>query len=163
VAEILKLLEVNLAVRKIEDAMPKFVALGLREMGIWNVEHPPVETRTTSFPIGDSNLSLIEPLVDRDPVARFLAKFGEGIFSLTLLVDGIEELMTQWRQADVDFVLQEPLEMRNVRIVGHRIPVVLENWTRPSTLHGTVIELQDHRDATGKRYGAQVVDDLLRS
>lgn len=121
-------------------------------MPAWAVSNPPVEIRTTSFPIADANLSLIEPLSDGDPTARFLDRRGEGIFSITLLVDGIEELMTHWRRAGVEFVLPAPLEMRDVRIVGRQIPWVLENWTRPSTLNGVVLELQDHRNADGSPY-----------
>lgn len=149
VAKIIKILEVNLAVRDLDSTRELFLALGLQGTEVWNVEHPPVETRTTSFPIADSNLSLIQPLVDRDPVARYLDKVGEGMFSVTLLVDGIEELIEQWRLAGVDFVLDKPTEMRDVTIVGHHIPLLLENWTRPSTTHGTVIELQDHRNYDG--------------
>jgi hypothetical protein len=141
---VLKILEVNLAVRDISSTKVLFESLGFNGMEVWEVNHPPVETRTTSFPVGDSNL-----LADHDPVARFLDRYGEGIFSVTLLVDGIDALMDRWRAAGVDFVLPNPIEMRDVDIVGQRVPLLLENWTRPSTLHGTVIELQDHRNSDG--------------
>jgi hypothetical protein len=154
---ILKILEVNLAVRDLDNTRKHFLALGLQGMDVWDVVHPPVETRTTSFPIADSNISLIEPLVKRDPVAHFLDRYGEGIFSVTLLVDGIEDLMEQWRTAGVEFASPEPVQMRDVRIVGHHVPLLLENWTRPSTMHGVVIELQDHRNHDGSLYNASSV------
>jgi hypothetical protein len=146
---VLKILEVNLAVRDLERTKDLFQRLGFSGMEVWEVNQPPVQTKTTSFPVGESNLSLIEPLEVHDPVARYLDKYGEGIFSLTLLVNGIVPLMNRWRAAGVDFVLPEPIEMRDVDIAGHRVPLLLENWTRPSTLHGTVIELQDHRNQDG--------------
>lgn len=144
-----RILEVNIAVFDLDRAADTYRSMGLTDVGIWEISKPPVETRTTSFPIANANLSLIEPLHDEDPIARFLARRGEGIFSFTFLVDGIREVMREWRSAGIQFVLDEPFEMRDVNIVGTHVPWLLENWTRPSSLHGTVIELQDHRNHDG--------------
>ena len=153
-ARISRILEVNIAVRDLDSTRERFRAMGLSDVGVWEVVSPPVEARTTSFPISESNLSLIEPLHEGDPIARFLDRRGEGLFSVTLLVDGIHEIVTSWRSLGIEFVLEEPLEMRDVRIAGAQIPLILENWTRPSTLNGFVIELQDHRYSDGRpRFG----------
>ena len=60
--------------------------------------------------------------------------------------------MKEWQQAGVQFVREEPIKLRNNFSVGQPIPLLLGNWTRPSTLHGLVIELQDFRNEDGSQY-----------
>src|SRR5690606_37525056 len=89
---------------------------------------------------------------DDTPIAKFIRKRGEGIFSFTFVVDDLEEVTRQWKAAGVEFVLDEPIEIYDQYSAGQPIPVIRGNWTRPSTLHGIVIELQDFRTKDGERY-----------
>jgi len=151
-AKILELREISLAVRDFDAAFAKFTALGLPHTPVWEEPTPPVQAKLTSMPIGNSSISIMEGLADDSPIKKFVAKHGEGIFSFTFLVDDIHEVMAKWRQANVEFVLDTPIELRDNFSVGQPIPLLLGNWTRPSSLNGVVIELQDFRNLDGSRY-----------
>lgn len=151
-AKILELREISLAVGDFDSAFKKFTSLGLRHTPVWAEPTPPVQAKLTSMPIGNSSISIMEGLADESPIKKFVAKRGEGIFSFTLLVDDIRAVMEEWRQAGVQFVLDTPIELLDNFSVGQPIPVLLGNWTRPSSLNGVVIELQDFRNPDGSRY-----------
>lgn len=151
-AEILELREISFAVRDFDAALEKFHAMGFASTPVWTEETPPIQARLTSFPVRNSSISIMESSGGDNPIARFLEKRGEGIFSFTFAVDDIAGVTEQWRAAGVDFVLDEPIEVRGGYSVGQPIPLILGNWTRPSTLHGIVIELQEFRDAEGRPY-----------
>lgn len=151
-AKILEFREISLAVGDFDAAFKKFKALGFSHTTVWEEPTPPVQAKLTSMPIGNSSISIMEGLGDNSPIRKFVAKRGEGIFSFTLLVDDIHAVTEQWRQAGVEFVLDKPIELHNNFSVGQPIPVLLGNWTRPSSLNGVVIELQDFRNLDGSRY-----------
>ncbi len=151
-AKILELREISLAVNNFDAAFKKFTALGLNHTPVWEEATPPVQAKLTSMPIGNSSISIMEGLGDSSPITKFVAKRGEGIFSFTFLVDDIHAVTEQWRQAGVAFVLDTPIELHDNFSVGQPIPVLLGNWTRPSSLNGVVIELQDFRNLDGSRY-----------
>lgn len=151
-AKILEIREISLAVGNFDAAFAKFKALGLSHTAVWEEPTPPVQAKLTSMPVGNSSISIMEGLGDTSPIKKFVAKRGEGIFSFTLLVDDIRAITEQWRQAGIAFVLDEPIELHDNFSVGQPIPVLLGNWTRPSSLNGVVIELQDFRNLDGSRY-----------
>jgi methylmalonyl-CoA/ethylmalonyl-CoA epimerase len=149
-AEVLEVREVSFAVHDLDEAQAKFYAMGFPHTPPVEEATNLVQVRLTSMPVGDSSLSLMESLGDTEsPISRFLKRRGEGIFSITLLVDDVEGICDKWRKAGVEFVLDEPIELRDTKSVGLDVPVIRGNWTRPSTLHGIVIELQEFRDESG--------------
>jgi methylmalonyl-CoA/ethylmalonyl-CoA epimerase len=151
-AKILELREISLAVKNFDAAFKKFRALGLPHTPVWEEATPPVQARLTSMPIGNSSISIMEGLGADTAISKFVAKRGEGFFSFTFVVDDIYAIMKEWQQAGVQFVREEPIKLRNNFSVGQPIPLLLGNWTRPSTLHGLVIELQDFRNEDGSQY-----------
>lgn len=151
-ASILELREISFAVRDFDTAREKFQAMGFETTPVWLEETPPIQARLTSMPVGGSSISIMESSNEDSPITRYLEKRGEGIFSFTFVVDDLEGVMEQWKAAGVDFVLDEPVEIPDGFSVGQPIPVIRGNWTRPSTLHGIVIELQEFRDAEGNPY-----------
>lgn len=151
-AKILEVREISFAVKNFDAAFKKFCALGFRHTPVWEEAAPPVQARLTSMPVGNSSISIMESLAPDTPISKFIAKRGEGIFSFTFLVDDIYGIMKEWRAAGVEFVLDEPIRLRDNLSVGQPIPIILGNWTRPSTLHGLVIEFQDFRNEDGSQY-----------
>lgn len=149
---ILELREISFAVQDFDQAFEKFTQMGLETTPIWVEETPPIQAKLTSMPVGGSSISIMSSTEDASPITRFLQKRGEGIFSFTLVVDSIEEIMEQWQAARVSFVLDKPIEIQDGFSVGQAIPVLRGNWTRPSSLHGIVIELQEFRDRAGNPY-----------
>lgn len=158
-AKILELREISFAVKDFDAAFKKFRALGFKTSPIWNEGTPPVQAKLTSMPVGNSSISIMESLGAGTPISKFIAKRGEGIFSFTFLVDDIHAVTAEWKKAGVDFVLDKPMEVRDGFSVGQPIPIILGNWTRPSTLHGVVIEFQDFRNLDGTPYRPPVRPD----
>lgn len=150
--KILEIREISFAVKDFNRVYEKFKKMGFSMTPVHEDPQPPIQAKWTSMPIGSSSLSFMSSIEDGSPIDRFLQKRGEGLFSFTLLVDNIEEIMEKWSEAGVQWVLEKPIEVRNGYSVGQRIPVLRGNWTRPSTLHGLVIELQEFRDENGNPY-----------
>lgn len=151
-SKVLELREISFAVKDFDEAFKKFEAMGFTTTPIWIEDTPPIQAKLTSMPVGSSSISIMSSIGSDTPITRFLQKRGEGIFSFTFVVDNIEDVMEQWKAAGVDFVLDEPIEIKDGFSVGQPIPRLRGNWTRPSTLHGIVIELQEFRDEQGNLY-----------
>jgi len=154
-AKVLELRELSFAVRNLDDALAKFNAMGFDSTPPWTEEMPPIQARLTSMPLANSSISLMESIPGADtPISQFLDKRGEGIFSFTLLVDDVVDVAKLWAEAGVDWVIDvdDPILVRGQYSAGVPIPVIRGNWTRPSTLHGLVIELQDFRTEDGQPF-----------
>lgn len=151
-AQILQLREISFAVKNFDEALRKFQKMGFSALDPWTETTPPVQAKLTSMPVGGSSISIMESSGGDTPISKFIEKRGEGIFSFTFVVDDIEGVMRQWQQAGVEFVLEKPIEILNGFSVGEPIPKIRGNWTRPSTLHGIVIELQEFRDDSDRPF-----------
>jgi hypothetical protein len=152
-AKILELREISFAVKDFDTALRKFRALGFRNSLVWSEGTFPVQAKLTSMPVGNSSISIMESIGSvASPINKFIAKRGEGIFSFTFLVDDIHAITEEWKRGGVEFVLDKPLELKDGFSVGQPIPIILGNWTRPSSLHGIVIEFQDFRNKDGSSY-----------
>jgi methylmalonyl-CoA/ethylmalonyl-CoA epimerase len=151
-AKILELREISFAVKDFDAALKKFRGLGFRTSPVWNEGTPPVQAKLTSMPVGNSSISIMESLGADTPISKFIARRGEGIFSFTFLVDDIRAITDEWKMGGVEFVLDKPMEVRDGFSVGQPIPVILGNWTRPSSLHGIVIEFQEFCNENGSPY-----------
>jgi len=97
----------GIAVRSIEQAARLYTeGLGLRLERIEEVEDQGV--KVGFIPLGETEVELLEP-TDDGPVARFLAKRGEGLHHLCLEVPDIAAAMERLRQHGVRLLSDEPL------------------------------------------------------
>ena len=144
--EILKIGTINVAVRDAMAAGRLFGDLGLptRQAELVRLPDPPARISYLQSPVGESSLSFVEPADPESPVARFLERRGEGLFSLSIEVRGLEALMAAWRGRGVEWVLDAP--MRFAPAPG-RPEGGAANWTRPRTTLGMIIEVIE-RDTT---------------
>ncbi|MFG1360495.1 VOC family protein [Xanthobacter pseudotagetidis] len=138
--EILKIGTINVAVSDAMAAGRLFSRLGLpaRQADLVRLPERPAQINYLQSPVGESSLSFVEPSDPGSPVARFLERRGEGLFSLSIEVRGLKELMAAWRAAGVAWVLDEP--MRFTAGPG-RPEGGAANWTRPRTTLGMIIEV----------------------
>ena len=148
-AAILGIQEVSVAVGQLEPAVELFERLGLTATDEVVEETAPVQSRTVSFDAGGCGLALMASTGDDTPISRFLVRRGDGLFGITLAVRDIEGVAAAWRAHGVDFVRDRALELRNGVTVGRPVPRLRVNWTRPSTTHGVVLELQEYLDEDG--------------
>ena len=145
--------EISLAVKDVQEAVRKFGALGFNPSPVWTDASPLIEASGASMQLPNTHLGVMASAGDDTPISRFVKKRGAGLFSITLLVTRIEDVMAKWQGEGVEFVLERPLEFTNYLNVGRVVvPLLRVNWTRPSTLCGLCIELHEFRDADGNRF-----------
>jgi len=153
-ARVIELRELSFAVRDLDESQKKWNEMGFESTPPWREDTVPVQARLTSMPLPNASISLMESSGADTPITKFLEKRGEGIFSFTMWVDDVVEIAKAWQAAGVEWVLpaDNPVEVPNGFSVGAPIPLIRGNWTRPSTLNGIVIEIQDFRDEQGNPY-----------
>jgi methylmalonyl-CoA/ethylmalonyl-CoA epimerase len=127
-----KIDHLGVAVASIDEALAIYRALGLAETR--REEVPGQKVVAAFLPVGESRIELLEPTSDDSPVAKFLAKRGEGIHHVCFAVE------------DLDAALAD-LSGRGFRLV-HRQAVPGADGKRiaflhPEAGHGVLIELSE--------------------
>lgn len=140
--EILKIGTINVATEDAQKAGALFRALGLaaKTEDLVRLEEPPAQIRYLQLPIGESSLSLVEPSDKTSPIAKFLERRGEGIFSVNLEVEGLDEIMAAWSKHGVRWVLEKAMDFGPAPGRPYSGKV---NWTKPATTHGILLELTE--------------------
>lgn len=127
-----KIDHLGVAVASIDDALAVYRALGLIEV---KREEVPSQKVTAAFlPVGESRIELLEPTGEDSPIAKFLAKRGEGIHHVCFAVEDLEAAL-------------KDLAARGFRLV-HSSPVPGADGKRvaflhPEAGHGVLIELAE--------------------
>ncbi|MGH6953221.1 MAG: VOC family protein [Alphaproteobacteria bacterium] len=150
-ARIVEFITVNLAVKDLDGALARFRALGFSSLAAARMPEPPAEITDVTLPLGrEGAVSLIAATGPESPVARFLDKRGEGVYSIALRTDDLAELMREWTAAGVRWLLPEPYEFPRPSPAGrHLSEKLLANWVRPGSLHGVLVEVFELKGAVG--------------
>lgn len=82
---------------------------------------------------GDATLELVEPLSAESPIAKFIAKRGEGLHHVCLRVKDIEATMAQLKAKGVEFIDAQPRQGAH----GSRIA-----FLKPSSANGLLVEIK---------------------
>ncbi|HMK30484.1 MAG TPA: methylmalonyl-CoA epimerase [Terriglobales bacterium] len=120
----------GIAVKSLAQAAEFYRNLGLP---VHSEEIVPQErVRLAMVPVGDSRIELLEPTSEDSPIARFLAKRGEGLHHVALHVDNLEATV-------------ETLKKNGTRLVSEEIQVGagghLYVFVHPSSAGGVLLEL----------------------
>jgi len=84
------------------------------------------------FQVGESKIELLEPLNEESPIAKFIAKRGEGIHHFAILVDNIEEKIEQMQAKGARLIGDSPtLGADNMKII----------FVHPKSSGGVLLEL----------------------
>jgi methylmalonyl-CoA epimerase len=83
-------------------------------------------------PVGDSRLELLEPTSGQSPIAKFIARRGEGLHHVSFRVPELAALVERLKQDGVRMVSNEI----KVGAGGHRYVFV-----HPSSAGGVLLEL----------------------
>jgi 4-hydroxyphenylpyruvate dioxygenase-like putative hemolysin len=142
-ARIIELLTVNIAVESLEDAIPRYQALGLDHVAPAHMPEPPAQITDVSFPLSEGGaFSLIQATDPSSPVARFLEKRPPGPYSLAVRVDDLKGAMKEWGEKGMEWVLpDEPHVFENGEAVGRQVERLLMNWIKPKCLGGVMLEV----------------------
>ncbi|TLU82593.1 MAG: methylmalonyl-CoA epimerase [Chlorobium sp.] len=87
-----KIDHIAIAVQNLESALETFRnVLGCAPGAIRIEEVASEKVRVGFITIGESKIELLEPMSDDSPIAKFLAKNGEGMHHIALATDDIEK------------------------------------------------------------------------
>jgi methylmalonyl-CoA/ethylmalonyl-CoA epimerase len=105
--KILKIDHLGIAVNSIDDGKSFWSdILGLRFEGSETVEAQKVTT--AFFPVGDSEVELLESTSPDGPVAKFIEKKGTGFQHVAFRVANIEEALKELKEKGIQLIDQEP-------------------------------------------------------
>jgi methylmalonyl-CoA/ethylmalonyl-CoA epimerase len=120
----------GIAVKSLAQAKIFYQNLGMLVMPEETVAQEKV--RLAMVPLGESRIELLEPLSDDSPIAKFLAKRGEGLHHVSLRVDNLAGTVENLKKAGVRLVN----EQIQVGAGGH-----LYVFVHPSSAGGVLLEL----------------------
>jgi methylmalonyl-CoA mutase C-terminal domain/subunit len=104
-----KMAHIGIAVRSLEAALPFYTQqLGLSLLGTEEVASEQV--KIAFLAVGESRIELLEPLSDESPIAKFIAKRGEGIHHIALDVDDIHARLERLSANGVPLIHETPKE-----------------------------------------------------
>lgn len=105
--KVLKIDHIGIAVNSIDEGKKLWTdLLGLTFEGSETVEEQKVTT--AFFPVGDSEVELLESTSPDGPVAKFIEKRGEGFQHIALRVDNIEEALRELKDAGIRLIDEKP-------------------------------------------------------
>ncbi len=105
--KVLKVDHIGIAVKDLTESL-KFYSdvLGLDCLDTEIVEEQKV--KVAFLPVGDSELELLESTSEDGPIARHIAKNGEGIQHIALRVDNIEEAIAYMKEKGMRMIDEKP-------------------------------------------------------
>ena len=105
--KILKIDHLGIAVNSIEDGKDFWSGvLGLNFEGAETVAEQKVTT--AFFPVGESEVELLESTAPDGPVAKYIEKRGQGIQHVAFRVENIEEALAELKEKGIKLIDQEP-------------------------------------------------------
>jgi methylmalonyl-CoA epimerase len=90
------------------------------------------KVRLSMVPVGESRIELLEPLSDDSPIAKFLAKRGEGLHHVALHVDDLSATVERLKASGTRLISDDI----KVGAGGH-----LYVFVHPSSAGGVLLEL----------------------
>jgi methylmalonyl-CoA epimerase len=120
----------GIAVKSLAAAKAFYEKLGM------TVQHEEVveaeKVRLAMVPVGESRIELLEPTADDSPIAKFLAKRGEGLHHVALHVTDIAHTVERLKASGTRFISDEI----KLGAGGHSYIFV-----HPSSAGGVLLEL----------------------
>ena len=105
--KILKIDHLGIAVNSIEDGKNFWMdALGLEFEGSETVEEQKVTT--AFFPVGESEVELLESTAPDGPIAKFLEKKGPGIHHVAFRVENVEAALAELKEKGIKLIDEKP-------------------------------------------------------
>jgi methylmalonyl-CoA/ethylmalonyl-CoA epimerase len=120
----------GIAVKSLADAKGFYEKLGLKPMPEETVAAEQV--RLSMVPVGESRIELLEPTSPESPIAKFLAKRGEGLHHVALHVDDLSATVERLK-ADGARLISDEIK---IGAGGHMYVFV-----HPSSAGGVLLEL----------------------
>ena len=134
--KILKIDHLGIAVNSIDDGKDFWSGvLGLNFEGAETVAEQKVTT--AFFPVGESEVELLESTAPDGPVAKYIEKRGQGIQHVAFRVENIEEALAELKEKGVKLIDQQP----RIGAGGAKIA-----FLHPKATAGVLVELCQRDD-----------------
>ncbi len=105
--KVLKIDHLGIAVNSIEDGKNFWSdIMGLEFEGSETVTEQKVTT--AFFPVGESEVELLESTAPDGPVAKYIEKRGQGIQHVAFRVENIDEALAELKEKGVKLIDQQP-------------------------------------------------------
>ena len=105
--KILKIDHLGIAVKGMQDGKKFWTdALGMECEGYETIEEQRVTT--AFFPVGESEVELLEPTSEDSPVAKFIGKKGEGIHHVAFRVENIGAALAELKAKGIRLIDEVP-------------------------------------------------------
>ena len=132
---ILKIDHIGIAVKNLAESAKLYEMLGIQSTGSEVVAEQQV--KVSFFPVGDSEIELLESTSPDGPIARYIEKNGEGIQHLALRVDDIEAALEELKANGIRLIDEKP----RYGAGGAKIAFV-----HPKSTGGILLELSQRKD-----------------
>ena len=134
--KIVKIDHLGIAVKSIEEGQNFWTnVLGLKFEGVETVAEQKVTT--AFFPVGESEVELLESTAPDGPIAGYIAKRGEGIQHVAFRVENIEAALDELRQKGIRLIDEKP----RIGAGGAKIA-----FLHPKSTNGVLVELCQRDD-----------------
>ncbi len=102
-----KINHIGIAVKSLEAQIPFYRdVLGLELIGIEEVADQQV--KTAMFKVGEVHIELLEPLSEESPIAKFMAKKGEGMHHIAYQSEDIQMELAQLQEKEIQLIDRQP-------------------------------------------------------
>ena len=103
---VLKIDHIGIAVKNLAESAKLYEMLGIASVGAEEVAEQKV--KVCFFPVGDSEIELLESTSPDGPIARYIEKNGEGIQHMALRVDDLEAALAELKAKGVRLIDEKP-------------------------------------------------------
>jgi methylmalonyl-CoA/ethylmalonyl-CoA epimerase len=129
--KIVKIDHLGIAVESIEESQNFWTnVLGLKFEGVETVAEQKVTT--AFFPVGESEVELLESTAPDGPIAGYIEKRGQGIQHVAFRVENIEAALDELKQKGVRLIDEKP----RIGAGGAKIA-----FLHPKSTNGVLVEL----------------------
>ena len=129
--KVLKIDHIGIAVNSIEEGKKIWTdVLGLKFEGSETVTEQKVTT--AFFPVGESEVELLESTAPDGPVAKHIEKKGEGVQHIAFRVENIEEALAELKEKGIRLIDEKP----RTGAGGAKIA-----FLHPKSTNGVLVEL----------------------
>ncbi len=98
---------IGIAVNSLEESIPYYEkVLGLECYSVEEVKEQKV--KTAFFKVGQTKIELLEPTSEDSPVAKFIAKKGQGVHHVAFSVNNLEEQLSKVQERGVQLIDKTP-------------------------------------------------------
>jgi methylmalonyl-CoA/ethylmalonyl-CoA epimerase len=126
-----KIEHIGIAVSNLEDAIKTYTEL--LNTPCYKTEEVASEgVKTAFFQIGDSKIELLEATHDDSPIAKFIAKKGQGIHHIAFDVTDITAAMADYKEKGFQLLNETPKNGADNKLVA---------FIHPKSANGVLVEL----------------------